>query len=454
MKTGTVQLILGAIALLSCMLPTPALRAQDAPPEGIRLRAPYNVQRPLLAVRPLIAEPGMQATADSITRIIQRDLEWDGRFAVLQPVPQALRAGDIDYSAWNATGAVYLVAGEVAAGADGPVLSLSVHDVVYGRPLARRALALPPLGDAGFRMNVHAVADAVVAWTLQQPGRAASRVSVIRRNSESSYEILVVDSDGFGVRRLVGGSDRLYSPVWSPDGTRMMHVAADDVAATWTLVERHLTSGEARAMRLGGEMLSTPAYGPNGAAAIAVWQGAGQQVMGFDLARGCCTRTLSGSSDFMEAYPSFSGDGARMAFVSDRLQRDRPHVFTMPAAGGAVTLLTPHVPGQRHYYTSPAWSPTSSAIAFHGHWNSSGQYQLMLADGDRPGAAVVQLTALGHNEEPSWSPDGRQLVYTSTGDGETGVWIMDVESGSRRLLVAGHGLRTPKWSPLLMRLDR
>jgi Tol biopolymer transport system component len=80
-----------------------------------------------------------------------------------------------------------------------------------------------------------------------------------------------------------------------------------------------------------------------------------------------------------------------------------------------------------------------------------GAYQIMIADATRPGAQIEQITSRGNNEDPSWAPDGRNIVYTSVGDGQGGLYIIDAESKTRRLVAQGGNLRMAEWSPLLLR---
>jgi TolB protein len=119
----------------------------------------------------------------------------------------------------------------------------------------------------------------------------------------------------------------------------------------------------------------------------------------------------------------------------------------MPAGGGTAQRISPI--GQSVEYHAPDWSPLDSKVVFHGR--SRGQYQIMLADAARPGSQVIQLTREGRNEDPSWAPDGRHIVYTGGAGGNEGLYVIDTVTGQTRLLARGRRLRLPDWSPSLVR---
>jgi TolB protein len=60
-----------------------------------------------------------------------------------------------------------------------------------------------------------------------------------------------------------------------------------------------------------------------------------------------------------------------------------------------------------------------------------------------------QLTSDGENEDPSWAPDGRHIVFSSTRSGDKQLWILDTESGRTRQLTHSRGARLASWSPIL-----
>ena len=439
----------------SLALPVAAQQADAGRPAGIELITRYDpATRPVLSVRPFTGAAALRAAVDSVTRIVTRDLEYSGRFTML-PAPAALARGAVDYKQWNALRVVYVVTGEVTATAGGYELDLAVHDVVYGRLRQAVRLRLPAASAQDFRLSVHAASDEAVRMITGTPGIAATRIAFTRQNPRAggasvTYDLLLVDSDGFGMRRLSGSSGLIYSPDWSPDGSRLLYTQN---VGGWRLLERDMASGTSRRIDVGAaSSINTPAYSPDGRRIVlSLWRETDMELYQYDLAGNCCLRRLT-TSRLEDQSASYSPDGRRLVFMSSRL--GNPHIYVMAAEGGGAQLVSPFVRGQRGYYTSPDWSPTGSRIAFHGHWNSRGTYQIMLADADRPGAQIRQLTSEGANEDPSWAPDGRHLVYTHAGvrSGAAGLYVIDTETGNRRPLVTGSaGFRLADWSPPLLR---
>jgi TolB protein len=433
------------VALLLIAAP-PVGAQQDTTrvPTGVRLGLIYETaQRAALAVRPFASPPGQAGLAEQAHAIIRRDLDYSDRFQITD-VPARLATGLVDYGPWNDLGLVWLVTGEVAVEDGGEVLRLTLHDVVYQRVRETRAFRLPGMADPEFRMAVHAAADEIVRWATGQPGMAASRIVFSRHNRDGSYDLMVVDSDGENLRRLAGAPQGLYSPVWSPDGRRIAYSIARE--GGWHIVERELASGEIRMISDRAGLNITPVYSPDGQRMLfASWTGSDTRIFEYDLARRCCIRALSrGPRDDMS--PSFSPDGNTMAFNSNRI--GQPHVYVMPVAGGEARIISPYAFGEPGYYTSPDWSPTGSLVTFHGR--SRGRFQIMVADAARPGGTVQQLTSDGENEDPSWGPDGRHIVFTGVRSGGSGLYVIDSVTGRIRPLVLGGRFLMADWSPALL----
>jgi TolB protein len=377
-----------------------------------------------------------------VTDIIEKDLTYSDRFR-LMPTPGGLAvAGAVDYTQWNSLDVVFVVAAEVIVTSAGYDLRVEVHDVPLGRLRQSGTFRLPMASDPDFRMAVHTVSDELVRWITGQPGMAATRIAFVRQNGNETYDLLIVDSDGENLRRVVGGA-MLYSPSWSPDGRRVAYAQRAE-AGGWGVVERDLESGRTRTFH-SGPLIQNPVYSPDGRKlTFAVWLAGGLELHEYDVAQDCCLARITDSpGDNLSA--AYAPNGSQIAFHSSR--SGRQHIYVMPAGGGTAQRISPI--GQSVEYHAPDWSPLDSKVVFHGR--SRGQYQIMLADAARPGSQVIQLTREGRNEDPSWAPDGRHIVYTGGAGGNEGLYVIDTVTGQTRLLARGRRLRLPDWSPSLVR---
>jgi TolB protein len=113
------------------------------------------------------------------------------------------------------------------------------------------------------------------------------------------------------------------------------------------------------------------------------------------------------------------------------------------ARGGEPRLVSEYTYGRAGYSTSPAWSPRGPWIAY--HTRAGGLHQIALVGADGNGRRL--LTNQGTNEDPSWAPDGRHVVFASPNRDGGGLFVLDTVSGRIRPLVRGRGLGLPDWSP-------
>ncbi len=64
------------------------------------------------------------------------------------------------------------------------------------------------------------------------------------------------------------------------------------------------------------------------------------------------------------------------------------------------------------------------------------------------GGEPVQLTQSGHDNSPSWSPDGKSLAFISSRDGNSQIYLLSLDGGeAKKLTQLSGGADLYKWSP-------
>ena len=446
-RGGGVGLGLTILGMLAWSLPVGA-QVRDSIP-GVTLGLVYETAySPALALKPFTGRFGGDGVAPQVEAILGRDLRNSDRFEVMDSLPASLLGEGVDYTLWDRLGAVWLVTGQVEGAGDGYVLLLELHDVVYGNVKERGRFRLPSPVAPDFRMAVHRASDQVVEWATGEPGMAASRIAFSLADGQGNKDVWVIDADGENLRRVTNNQALSISPAWDPTGTKIAY-SSEKGGGNWRIYELDLTSGRERMIppaREGDHI--TPAYSADGRTlAFSVSDGVRSGIFTWDVSQGCCLAYVSGGR-FYDLSPTYSPDGRRMAFNTNRFGDAVPQIMVMPSGGGDAQLLSPYEYGKGGYYSAPDWSPTNDLVAFHGSIRR-GTYHILVADMKDRGRRLRQLTWEGNNEDPSWAPDGRHLVFVGVRQWGYGLFIVDVATGKIRAVLAGRRVTVPAWSPSL-----
>lgn len=97
--------------------------------------------------------------------------------------------------------------------------------------------------------------------------------------------------------------------------------------------------------------------------------------------------------------------------------------------------------------TAPALSPTGSQIAFISNRSGTPRLWVMDADGANQRAVATGSSAFVPEGSPSWQPTGGRIAFTSTRTGTSQVFTMDVAGGAAvQLTREATGAFQPSWS--------
>jgi TolB protein len=141
------------------------------------------------------------------------------------------------------------------------------------------------------------------------------------------------------------------------------------------------------------------------------------------------------------ASPSFSPDGTKIAFARS-LPGGNIEIFVADRAGGGLLRLT----NSRGIDTNPSWSPSGRQIAFTSDRGGNPQIYMM----DSEGTNVRRMSRSGrYNDGAAWSPDSERIAYAQrAGIERFDIVVVDVVTGeSRQLTEAPGSHETPTFSP-------
>ena len=152
-----------------------------------------------------------------------------------------------------------------------------------------------------------------------------------------------------------------------------------------------------------------------------------------------------GSAGGNNFSPAWAADGSKVAFSSGRT--GNPEIWVADASGGNLRKLTSF----REPDVSPTWNPrTNAQIA----WVSgrTGLPQIYIMDQD--GSNIQRMTDGGYAISPSWHPNGAMLTFSwnrKYGPGAPGgqdIYVMDIASKRWMQLTHDSGSNDfPSWSP-------
>jgi TolB protein len=403
---------------------------------------------------PLTRDAETAEAARIIGEVLWADLNFEKEFYMIprdtyKTVPQPTSLTQVPLDRWRELGADGLIVGTVEKTGNGVtvqfrLLNVQTGAMAMGKEYSGAARTIQP---AESRLYAHTIADEVhleqrglrgiartkIAFTSDRDGERMSG-PVAERNVRNLY---IADYDGARQQRVTISRSIDISPMWAPDGKTI---------------------------------------------AFSSWRSGYQDIyLLFPFGGSPIQNPTKGTADRQNFLPAWSPDGTRLAFTSTR--DGNAEIYVMNRDGSGLRRLTNH-PGTD---VTPTWSPTGNQIAFVSDRTGRPNIYVMNVDGtglqritfenhaDRPtwspaplneiaysasagGGNVIkifdfatrstrQLTeAIGNNESPAFSPNGRHVTFVSTRSGREQIFTIHRDgTGLRQITTAGTN-RYPHWS--------
>lgn len=261
--------------------------------------------------------------------------------------------------------------------------------------------------------------------------------------------IYAMRADGTDVRALTKAPGRRIDPSWSPDGTQLAFGSDRDGDLEIYVVD--VSTGEERQVTDHPADDVSPAWSPDGTRLAFVSQRDGGTHLYLvdadgDEAKGShVTRLTSGEVSHYD--PAWSVDGTQIYFARDPVDGvEHPDVYVLNVPSASQPDPPPPAPwgepGSIAY--QPAPSPDGESIAFVSTRGDVSQVFVANADGSE----VRQVTTdPAPKSNPSWSPDGRRIVF-SAGDEKNDLYVMNADgTGLQQITETPGDNVTPAWNP-------
>jgi len=397
-----------------------------------------------------IALPDLSGTSvgADIMRVVSADLERSGLFRPIDKsafIEQLTEKTAIPrFGDWRKINAAALVSGTaVSTGGDQVKVSFRLWDVYGEEQIAGKEYNT---FNSNWRRIAHIIADEIYKRLTGESGYFDSRIVYVAESGSELKRVkrlAIMDQDGENHKFLTDGKYLVLTPRFSPNSQEILYMSYAGKSPRVYL--RDLQTGREESLGTFEGMSFAPRFSHDGNSIVmSIASGGTTSIYRMDLRSRRLIKLTSGSG-VIDTSPSYSPDGGQIVFNSDR--GGAQQLYVMDADGGNIKRISF---GDGRYGT-PVWSPRADLIAF--TKMSGGKFYIGVMRPDGSGERLLTESYL--DEGPSWSPNGRVIVFhrqfrgSAGRGGNTKLYTVDVTGSNLREVVTPMDASDPAWSPLL-----
>jgi eukaryotic-like serine/threonine-protein kinase len=270
------------------------------------------------------------------------------------------------------------------------------------------------------------------------------RISYMRPGGSAGDGLLVADADGQNERELIKpeGGRHIHWLRWSSDGHYIyFNYGIHNFNTEPAQIGRVLAAGgslEPVVQTVRRAVFPFPSHDGLGLFYAANPDSADMSLWWRDLRNGQDFRITSGIGEYGQPY--VSADGQRFVGTVSNVRQGLERVAVAFDRRVELEPLTDGFTGD----LDPSWSPDGGRLVFSSSRGGNRNLWSAQANLSQP----TSITA-GENfdERPVYSPDGQQVAFVSDRGGRRGLWVVSVEGGTPRFVAAADVLDTISWSP-------
>jgi TolB protein len=391
-----------------------------------------------IAVVPFEAKGLSSPLPVDLAEIVASDLNRSG---VLKAMDRASMPGmphysnQVNYDHWRNAAQDYLVVGRVLEDSPGIYrIEFQLLDVLKRQQLLGRAMTAKK---RDLRSRAHQISDFIYQQITGTRGAFDTRIAYVRAQKDAArkYVLQVADSDGFNPQNVLESDQPILSPSWSPDGNYLAYVSFESTFPE--IYIQHLATARRSKVAAFKGINSAPSWSPDGKfLALVLSKDGSPDIYTLNTSTKRLKRLTTHRS--IDTEPVWTRDGRGIIFTSDR--SGTPQLYQIGVDGGSPRRLT----FEGNYNSAPSLSPDGRYVAMvHALRGEYKIAQLELETGN-----LTILTDSSLDESPSYSPNGKMVLYAST-EGNNGVlYAVSIDGRAKNKLSDQAGdIREPVWGP-------
>ena len=299
---------------------------------------------------------------------------------------------------WRLIKAQALVTGKLLV-KDGKLkVEFRLWDLTAAKEMTALAFTTTP---SNWRRVAHIISDKIYERLTGEEGYFDTRIIYVAESGPKNQRIkklAIMDQDGASTKYLTLGNELVLTPRFNPTNQMVTYLSYFRNMPRVYLLD--IETGVQEVVGNFPGMTFAPRFSPDGKKIIMSFAEDGNSdIYTMDLESRVVERITNHSS--IDTSPSFSPDGKFICFNSDRSGLQQ--IYVMRSDGSNVKRIT----FGKGIYGTPVWSPRGDLIAF--TKVRKGRFYIGVMRTDGSGERL--LTENFYQEAPSWSPNGRVLVF-------------------------------------------